>query len=169
MIRRRVQGLRIYADRTDGLLRPFWWASERGARLSRALSAVRRPRRARVFVVSATGSIALIERKKRGLHYWAVPGGGMEPGESPEDAAKREILEELGLEVSLERLVDRQGSQVFYVANVSAEHDLLLGGPEQLRNGPGNSYQPVWVPIQVAATLWLRPPGAAEALARIHG
>lgn len=47
----------------------------------------RRPRRARVFVVTATGRVALIERRRQGLHYWAVPGGGIEPGESPEEAA----------------------------------------------------------------------------------
>ncbi len=70
--------------------------------------------------------------------------------------------------MSLERLVDRQGLQVFYLAKVSTEQELSLGGPEQLRNAPGNSYQPVWVPIATAATLWLRPPGAAAALALIH-
>jgi 8-oxo-dGTP diphosphatase len=30
---------------------------------------------------------------------WAVPGGHLEPGESPEDAAIREMREELGVEV----------------------------------------------------------------------
>lgn len=81
----------------------------------------RRPRRARVFVVTATGRVALIERRRQGLHYWAVPGGGIEPGESPEEAARREVHEELGLDVVLDREVDRQGSQVFYVARVETE------------------------------------------------
>jgi 8-oxo-dGTP diphosphatase len=130
---------------------------------------VRRPRRARVFVVSAGGSVALIERRKPGRHYWVVPGGGIEPGETPVQAAVREVREELGLDVVLDgRWRDRRGPQVFYLARVASEQRLSLGGPERERNRHDNSHQPVWVPLDAAATLWLRPPGAAEALARLR-
>src|SRR5581483_8587882 len=31
--------------------------------------------------------------------YWEIPGGEVEPGESPRDAARREVREELGCDV----------------------------------------------------------------------
>lgn len=35
---------------------------------------------------------------------WSMPGGGLEPGEDPADAARREVWEETGYEVRLDAL-----------------------------------------------------------------
>ena len=40
-----------------------------------------------------------------GRTYWLAPGGGIEPGESEEDCVRREMREETGLEVRVERLL----------------------------------------------------------------
>lgn len=56
--------------------------------------------RAGVVVYCASmKSILLIHRKKKDKDYWVVPGGGLESNESYEDAAKRELMEELGLSI----------------------------------------------------------------------
>lgn len=47
--------------------------------------------------------ILLIQR--RDVPVWVLPGGGIEPGESPEVAIVREILEETGFTVKIDRLV----------------------------------------------------------------
>lgn len=54
-------------------------------------------------VINDEGRIALVLRKDNGL--WALPGGGMEPGESIEGAAVREVKEETVLDVEVTGLV----------------------------------------------------------------
>ncbi len=39
------------------------------------------------------------------FHPWGLPGGGLEYGEHPEEAVVREVREETGLNVSIERLL----------------------------------------------------------------
>ena len=55
------------------------------------------------IVADNHGRIALVKRKDNEL--WALPGGGMELGESIEQGAIREVKEETGLDVEVVGLV----------------------------------------------------------------
>lgn len=52
------------------------------------------------ILIRLNGKLVLIERKNP-PHGWAIPGGFVEKGESLHDAARREALEETGLDVKL--------------------------------------------------------------------
>ncbi len=59
------------------------------------------------------GQILLISHTEHhsGLFYWAMPGGGIEPGESEEDCVRREMKEETCLDVRVERLLFSEQSE----------------------------------------------------------
>ena len=65
----------------------------------------------------ADGRVLLV-RHTYGRLNWEVPGGGAEPDESPDETAIREIREETGLDVALERLTG-----VYYETGPSPGHD----------------------------------------------
>ena len=58
--------------------------------------------------------LALIERHRAGIHYYAFPGGGIDEGESPELAAVREAEEELGIVVEVKLKVAGQENNWMY-------------------------------------------------------
>lgn len=55
-----------------------------------------------VFLATASGIVMLRRRGSRAAGTWSIPGGAQDPGETVDEAAHREILEELG--VTIERL-----------------------------------------------------------------
>ncbi len=112
------------------------------------------------------GRVALIERVRAGRTYYLFPGGGVEDGETPEQAATREAREELGVEVELGEPryeEDFDGSRfVYFDARIvggsfgtglwpdHAERD----ADARERSG---SHEPVWVPLDELDRLDIRP------------
>lgn len=66
--------------------------------------------------------LLLVAHKKNDSVYWLLPGGGVEFGESLKEALKREFMEELNIEVTVEELamvfdsIDPEGSR--HIVNI---------------------------------------------------
>lgn len=73
-------------------------------------------------IITDAGRVLMIKRREReGKLLWAFPGGGIEDGETPEQAAVRETSEEVDLEVKAikplgERVHPQTGRHMSYVA-----------------------------------------------------
>jgi 8-oxo-dGTP diphosphatase len=111
--------------------------------------------------------IALIKRQRDKLTYYVVPGGGREPGESPEQTAIRESFEELGLNITIERLLAKVifhgREQYYFYARVTGGHFGTGNGPEMTGKYPPDrgTFTPVWVPLKQVEHINLFPPSIA--------
>ena len=108
------------------------------------------------IVLIQDNKVALIERHRAGVHYFVFPGGGVDEGESPEQAASREAMEELGIEVALKQKVAEiqlgsKSRQIYFLAVQTGGEFGTGGGEEYTASDPNNSdegiYVPIWMPI----------------------
>ena len=107
------------------------------------------------IILIENDKVALIERHRAGLHYFVFPGGGVDEGETPEQGAIREAMEELGVEVVIRQKVAvihfEQSTQVYFlVMRVGGEFGSGTGEEytDSVPNDPTEGiYIPVWMPI----------------------
>lgn len=131
--------------------------------------------RAGAVVRDPDGRILFMRREREGQVWWILPGGGVEAGERPEQAARRELLEETGVEVRLGGLgyrVFRHGRlQLYFAGEIARVVGPRGDGPEY---APGvaerkGTYAPEWLAPQEVGVRHCVPVPVCAALARGDG
>ncbi|MGM5488821.1 MAG: GrpB family protein [Nanobdellota archaeon] len=108
---------------------------------------IRQGQTARALILN-NENILLIHRFKNGREYFALPGGHIEPGETPEQATIREIKEEANLDIAIDRKLwtlnpfDDSEHHFYLVTDFTGIPQ--LGGPEKERNSEHNAYALEW-------------------------
>jgi mutator protein MutT len=95
----------------------------------------RQPPNAASVALIDRDKVLLIQRaRKPYFRMWSLPGGRLEPGETPEQAAEREILEEVGLSVwrlhPIRRMLLGEGQFVLQVYATEAFEGEIVASDE---------------------------------------
>ena len=111
-------------------------------------------------IVIKGGKIALIERWNNGKHYFVLPGGKLEKGESDTDCVVREIKEELNINIVPQKLIydliDFRRQGVFLVDWIDGEIS-KTNAEEYREDRVGGDYNPVLVDLAQIKNINLVP------------
>ncbi len=82
--------------------------------------------------------------------YYTIPGGKLEQDETSKVAVRRELKEELGLDIKIKGYLGHDysrtmGRAIFYLCDAEFEDLPPLSGEELQENSPDNYYEPRWV------------------------
>lgn len=95
----------------------------------------------RVIIFDDDRRILMVRQHHEGRDIWMVPGGGIEDNENAKQAAVREVKEETGLDVEIEKLIwhveevsEERGQRFvnFFLANIKGGNLELGYDPELL-------------------------------------
>ncbi|WP_261132602.1 NUDIX domain-containing protein [Bacillus sp. Marseille-Q3570] len=113
------------------------------------------------IILIQSNHIALIKRMKKSQTYYVIPGGGIEDVETPEEAARREAKEELGVNVMLKGLLHTEnwnGMQYYFLAEIiDGKFGNGSGAEMNGKNEAEGKYIPMWVNVTELTELPLRP------------
>lgn len=126
------------------------------------------------IILIEENKLALIERHKQGRHYFSFPGGGVDEGETDEQAAVREAEEELGIRVEVLHKAaevvrkNKRGQIYFRVKRVGGEFG--TGKGEEFKDSdPGHgTFLPLWMPLNEVLQKNVVPRLLAELVVQSH-
>ncbi|MGC1123016.1 MAG: NUDIX hydrolase [Candidatus Methanofastidiosia archaeon] len=86
-------------------------------------------------IIYDKGKVLIIKRAfEPSAHRWSIPGGAVEVGESVRDAARREVAEELGLDIKLRDVVEVLDN-IVYKGECIKYHYVLIDFWADVRGG----------------------------------
>lgn len=126
------------------------------------------------IILIEDNKLALIERHKQGRHYFSFPGGGVDEGETEEQAAVREAEEELGIRVEIlhkaaEIVRTNKRNQIYFlVKRVSGEFGTGTGEEFKDNDPVHGTFLPLWMPLEDILNKNVLPRELAELVVRSH-
>jgi 8-oxo-dGTP pyrophosphatase MutT (NUDIX family) len=80
---------------------------------------------ARILLLDTQDRLLLLQavHAADGYTFWTAPGGGLEPSETFEEAARRELLEETGLDLPIDRWVWTRRHQYIWNGRPSDQYE----------------------------------------------
>ncbi|MGE5248851.1 MAG: NUDIX domain-containing protein [Bacteroidota bacterium] len=126
-----------------------------------------------VAILIEDEKVAVIKRHRAGTHYFTFPGGGVDPGETVEQAVIGEVDEGPGLRVVVRRevaglWVEGNRQEYFLVERIRGEFGTGLGEEylNPLPETPHGTCQPVWMPLSEVLSQPVLPRQIAERVVR---
>jgi len=117
-----------------------------------------------VGIIIQDNQLLIMERERGEDQYFVFPGGGVEEGETVEEAVVRELREEASIEVELEKLIYKlyldggKSELCFYLCSYVKGEPKLNYGNEKDRMGAGTSYyRPQWIALNKISKINLYP------------
>lgn len=95
-------------------------------------------------VIKTDSGYVMMHRIRDGKEFFVFPGGGVEDGESLEEAVVRECLEELGVTVKVESKLLEKDDTLYYSAKILSGK-LGTGTGEEFQNMKENNFYEVVV------------------------
>jgi 8-oxo-dGTP diphosphatase len=117
-------------------------------------------------VIIRDNKLLLMYREKDNEQYYILPGGGIEPGETPEQTVLREIVEECSSHSTIKQFLfshTEEGRKGYYFLLDMENKEPILGGPEKKRHSKENYYEFVWLDVEEFAQLENFYPPEAQA------